>query len=62
MDQIPDYFECIIKKHETIINNSPIQIYINRIKNSVASEIETDYKLDLQSQETMKLLRSMEKK
>ena len=38
MDQIPDYFECIIKKHETIINNSPIQIYINRIKNSVACE------------------------
>ena len=62
MDQIPDYFECIIKKHETIINNSPIQIYINRIKNSVACEIETDYKLDPQSQETMKLLRSMEKK
>ena len=50
MDQIPDYFECIIKKHETIINNSPIQIYINRIKNSVACEIETDYNLDLQSQ------------
>ena len=62
MDHIPDYFECIIKNHETIINNSPIQIYINRIKNSVAFEIETGYKLELQSQETMKLLRSMEKK
>ena len=26
------YFEYIIKKHETIADNSPVQIYVNRIK------------------------------
>ena len=29
---IQDYFEYIIKKHETIANNPPVQIYVNKIK------------------------------
>ena len=29
---IQDYFEYIIKKHETIANNSPLQIYIKKLK------------------------------
>ena len=29
---IQDYFEYIIKKHETIADNSPVQIYVNKIK------------------------------
>ena len=31
---IQDYFEFIIKKHETLAENSPIQIYLNKIKNN----------------------------
>ena len=30
---IQDYFEFIIKKHETLTENPPLQIYPNRIKN-----------------------------
>ena len=30
---IQDYFEFIIKKHETLTENPPIQIYPNKIKN-----------------------------
>ena len=33
---IQDYFEYIIKKHETIANNPPVQIYVNKIKNRIA--------------------------
>ena len=29
---IQDYFEYIIKKHETIADNPPVQIYVNKIK------------------------------
>ena len=25
-----DYFDCVIKQHETLINNPPMQIYVNR--------------------------------
>ena len=28
-----DYFEYIIKKHETFTDNPPIRIYINKIEN-----------------------------
>ena len=31
---IQDYFEFIIKKHETLTENPPVQIYPNKIKNS----------------------------
>ena len=32
VENIQDYFEYIIKKHETITDNPPVQIYVNRIK------------------------------
>ena len=47
-----------IKKHETIANNPPMQIYINKIKNTIVFKIKTSYKLELLSPETMKLLGS----
>ena len=31
---IQDYFEFIIKKQETLIENLPVQIYSNKIKNN----------------------------
>ena len=36
---IQDYFEFIIKKHETLAENPPVQIYINRIKNKIVFKI-----------------------
>ena len=32
ISDIQDYFEYIIKKNETIANNPPVQIYVNKIK------------------------------
>ena len=32
---IQDYFEFIIKKHEALTENPPIQIYPNKIKNRI---------------------------
>ena len=53
--------EYIIKKHETISNNPPVQIYVNKIKNRIIFKIKTGYKLELLSEETMQLLGSSEK-
>ena len=55
---IQDYFEFIIKKHETLTENPPIQIHPNKIKNRIVFKIKTGYKLELFSPETMKLLGS----
>ena len=58
ISNIQDYFEFIMKKHETLAENPPIQIYPNKIKSRIAFEIKTGYKLELSSPETMKLLGS----
>ena len=55
---IQDYFEFIIKKHETLTENPPVQIYINRIKDRIVFKIKKGYKLELLSPETIKLLGS----
>ena len=36
-----DYFEYNIKKHETIADNCPVQIYVNEIKNRIVFKIKT---------------------
>ena len=53
---IQDYFEFIIKKHGTLTENPPIQIYPNKIKNRIVSKIKTGYKLEVLTPQTMKLL------
>ena len=58
---IQDYFEFIIKKHETFTENPPVQIYLNKIKNRIVFKIKTGYKLELLTPETMKLLRNTKK-
>ena len=58
---IEDYFEFIIKKHETLTENPPIQIYPNKIKNRIIFKIKTVYKLELLTNKTMKLLGSTKK-
>ena len=35
ISDIQDYFEFIIKKHKTLTENPPIQIYPNKIKNRI---------------------------
>ena len=45
-------------KHETIADNLPVQIYVNKIKNRIVFKIKTGYKLELLSEETMQLLGS----
>ena len=61
ISDIQDYFEYIIKKHETIANNPPIQIYTNKIKNRIVFKIKTGYTLESLSHETLKLLGSAKK-
>ena len=56
IEQIQDYFKYIIEKYETIADNPPIQIYVNKIKNRIVFKIKTGYKLELLSEETMQLL------
>ena len=58
ISEIQDYTEYIIKKHETIGENAPILIYANTINNRIVFKIKTGYKLELLSEETMKLLGS----
>ena len=58
---IPDYFEFFIKKHETLTEDSAIEIYPNKIKNRIVFTIKTGHKLELLSPETMKLLGSTKK-
>ena len=61
MSDIQDYLEYIIKKHETIADNPPVQIYVNKIKNRIVFKIRTGYKLEFLSKETMQLLGSSKK-
>ena len=56
--EIQDYIEYIIKKHETIAENTPILICANTINNRIVFKIKSGYKLELLSKETMKLLGS----
>ena len=48
----------LLKKHETIADNLPVQIYTNKIKNRIIFKIKIGYKLELLCPETMKLLGS----
>ena len=43
---IQDYFEYIIKKHETIADNPRVQIYVNKLKNRIVFKIKTGYKIE----------------
>ena len=58
---IQDRFEFIIKKHEALAENPLIQIYPNKITNRIVFKVKADYKLELLSPETMKLLGSTKK-
>ena len=55
---LQNYFEYIIKKHETVTDVSPVLIYGNEINKRIVFKIKSAYKLKLLSKETMKLLGS----
>ena len=61
ISDIQNYFEYIIKKHEILTENPPVQIYLNKIKNRIVFKKKTGYKLELLTPGTMKLLGSTEK-
>ena len=61
ISDIQDYFEFIFKKDETLVEKSPVQIYLNKIKNRIFFKVKTGYKLELLTPETMKLLGSGKK-
>ena len=44
---IKDYFEFIIKKHETLAENPVIQIYSNKFNNRIIFKVKIGYKLEL---------------
>ena len=56
ISDIQDFFEFIIKKHETLTENPSVQIYPNKIKNRIVFKIKTGCKLELLTPETMILL------
>ena len=58
IENIQDYFEFVIKKHETLTEDPPVEIYPNRFKNRIVFKIKTGYKLELLTPETMILLGS----
>ena len=55
------HYQKNIKKHETIADNPPVQIYVNKIKNRIVFKIKTGYKLELLAEETVQLLGSSKK-
>ena len=61
ISDIQDHFEFIIKKHETLTKNLPVQIYRNKIENRIVFQIKIGCKLELLSPKTMKLLGSAKK-
>ena len=56
-----DFFEFIIKKHETLTENQPVQIYPNKIKKRIVFKIDAGCKLELLTPEIIKLLGSGKK-
>ena len=60
--EIQDYFEFMIKKHETLTEDPPVEIYPNQVKDKIVFKIKTGYKLELLSPEAMKLLGSTKKR
>ena len=46
----------MIKKHDTVADNSSIKIYLNKIENRITFKIKAWYYLELLTPETMSLL------
>ena len=53
---IQDYFEYILKNHDTVTDNSSIRICVNKTENRITFKRKTEYYLELLTPETMKIL------
>ena len=62
VSDIEEYFEYIIKKHETATDNPPIRTYVNKLENRIIFEIKRGYYPEILTPETMKLLGSTKNK
>ena len=62
VSDIQDYFEYVLEKHREKVDNPPIRIYVNKLKNRIMFKIKTGCYLELLTPETMKLLGSTENK
>ena len=58
---IQNHVEFIIKKYETLVENFPVQVYPNKIKNRIVFKVKTGYKWELLSPEIRRLLGSTKK-
>ena len=58
VSNIQEYFEYILKKHGENIDEPPVEIYVNEIKNRITFKIKNEYSLEFLTLETMKLLGS----
>ena len=55
ISKIQDYFEYIIKKYETMTDDPPIIINVDKIENKFTFRANTEYYLKLLTRETTKL-------
>ena len=53
---IQGFFGSIIKKHETVTDNTPMRINVNKIENRITFKITAEYYLKLKTPEKIKLL------
>ena len=56
LSDIQDYFWYFIENHQTVTDNPPIRIYVNKIENRITFKIKIRYYLELLSPETMRLV------
>ena len=62
VSDIEDYFKYILKKHGENTNKPSVQIYVNKIENTITFKIKDGYSLEILILETMKLLESTKSK
>ena len=52
----------MIEKHQTVTDNAPIRIYVNKMENRITFKTKTGYYLELLTPETIKLIGSIKSK
>ena len=62
VSNIHDYFECLIKKHQTIADSPPVQIYVSKIKNRIVFKIKAGHKLELLTKKNNGIIRKLKKR
>ena len=62
VSDIQNHFGYIIRNYKTVTGNTPIRIYVNKIKNRITFGIKTGWYLELSAYKTRKLLGSTKSK